>query len=309
MGSRHLLGRLIATAVLIGALVAVASVFAAATERSDLATLQTQAFAVGALSQSNSDDGTAIFAVSNFAPGHSTEGTVTISNTGTDPGTLALSMSDLTDSPGTNGGALSAVLDLQITDISFGSEVYSGKLAEMPEQQLATLLPSDSRTYRFTATLPDNGAPVSDWTDDNLYQQATTSVSYDWVLTQTGSGETGPGLVLPPEQGTRSDVFTFGNLKPNGRNGRATLAVHVPGPGRLHLSGKGARILWADWGTGAGGAVTAAGTVKLLIKAKGKSRIKLDKAGKVKVKVKVTFTPTGGASNTQSLRVELIKKG
>jgi hypothetical protein len=54
--------------------------------------------------------------------------------------------------------------------------------------------------------------------------------------------------------------------------------------------------------------VAAAGTVKLLVKAKGKAKHKLNKTGKAKVKARVTFAPTGGVPATQTKRVKLIKK-
>jgi spore coat-associated protein N len=301
MVPRQLLGRLIATAALIGALVAAASVFATVTQRGGPARLRTQAFETGALSQSNSDDGSAIFTASNLGPGHSTEGTLTIANSGTVPGALALSMSNLTDSPGTNGGALSTVLDLQITDVSSGagSDIYAGNLAGMPEQQLATLLPGDSRTYRFTATLPDHGTASTDWTDDNLYQRATTTVDYDWTFTQAGDAAPMPVPGPLPEVVQPSQVFTFGKPKFNKRTGTATVTVDVPGSGALVLRGKGVKTQRTASG--------APGTVNLPVKATGRTRTQLNMAGRVRVKVKITFTPTGGASNPQSKRLMLIK--
>lgn len=57
--------------------------------------------------------------------------------------------------------------------------------------------------------------------------------------------------------------------------------------------------------------MSAAGTVKLPIKAKGKKKQTLNSNGRVKVKVSATYTPTGdlpGVPNTQSEKVKLIKK-
>jgi hypothetical protein len=106
--------------------------------------------------------------------------------------------------------------------------------------------------------------------------------------------------------------FSFAKLKRNKKRGTATLTVEVPGPGTLALIGKGLvkqrpgpvsrapRVLAK--------AVSAAGKVKLKIKAKGKKKAKLNETGKVKVKAKVTFTPTGGAPNTKSKRIKLVKR-
>jgi hypothetical protein len=102
-------------------------------------------------------------------------------------------------------------------------------------------------------------------------------------------------------------------VKRNTRKGTATLAVNVPGPGTLSLTGKGVRAQrTGDVGTAsASKTVTAAGTVKLLIKPKGKVKRKLNRTGKAKVTVNVTYTPTGeapGIPNTQSKRIKLIKR-
>jgi Ca2+-binding RTX toxin-like protein len=187
MGCRHLRRRLIATAVLLAALVGAAQLFAAVIAPHK-AGPQMRATASGALSLSNSREGAAIFTASNLAPGHSTEGTVTIANTGSAAGSLALSTSELSDSPGTYGGNLSDVLDLQIAETGSGAEVYSGKLDSMPERQLGPLAPGESRTYRFAVSLPDSGSPPADWSGENVYQQALTSVGYDWMLTEIQGG-------------------------------------------------------------------------------------------------------------------------
>ena len=108
-----------------------------------------------------------------------------------------------------------------------------------------------------------------------------------------------------------SNKFSFGRLKHKRSRGTATLPVTVPGAGTLSVGGKGvvgkrlARALKAP----AGRAVSAAGTVKLLIKAKGKAKRKLNSKGKVVVKAKVTYTPTDGAPNSKTPKVKLTKKG
>lgn len=104
--------------------------------------------------------------------------------------------------------------------------------------------------------------------------------------------------------------FTFGKLKRNKRKGTATLKVTVPGAGRLSLRGHKVvkqRVAGISSSTPRK-TVSSAGTVKLTIRAKGKTRRKLNRRGHAKVKVTVTFTPTGGASGKQSKRVKLIKR-
>jgi hypothetical protein len=105
--------------------------------------------------------------------------------------------------------------------------------------------------------------------------------------------------------------YTFGKVKKNKNNGTASLAVDVPGPGTLSLTGKGVKAQRLGRQASASKTVSAAGIVKLLIKAKGKAKTKLNKTGKAKVKVRVTYKPTGdlpGTPSTQTKRVKLIKR-
>jgi subtilisin-like proprotein convertase family protein len=138
--------------------------------------------------------------------------------------------------------------------------------------------------YVFDDETPDSGSIANGWSLD--LTSATAS------------------------SGKPSNEFSFGKLKRNKKRGTATLAVIVPSAGTLDLSGKGVvkqrplgpahRVLAKT--------VSAAGTVKLKIKAKGKAKKHLDRIGTVKVKAKVTYTPTGGSPNTKTKRIKLIKR-
>jgi hypothetical protein len=109
------------------------------------------------------------------------------------------------------------------------------------------------------------------------------------------------GVPPPP-----SNVITLGKVKPNTANGTATLSVTVPGAGVLTLSGKGIKSQRAGAaGLRVGKPVAGAGTVKLKIKAKGKTLKQLKAHGKVTVKVTVTFTPTGGTARSETKKVKL----
>jgi hypothetical protein len=104
---------------------------------------------------------------------------------------------------------------------------------------------------------------------------------------------------------TPANTFTLGTVQRNKKKGTATLAVTVPNPGTLALSGKGVKT--------ASGAVTSkavpqAGEVTLVIRAKGSKKRKLNETGKVKLNLQVRYTPTGGATTTQSIKLKL-KKG
>jgi hypothetical protein len=102
-----------------------------------------------------------------------------------------------------------------------------------------------------------------------------------------------------------SNAFSLGKPKLNKEKGTAKLPVTVPGPGNLTLAGKG---VVKQRPALVSRAVSAAGTVKLLVKSKGKKKRTLDRTGNVKVKVKVTYTPTGGSPNTETKRIKLIKR-
>jgi hypothetical protein len=100
-----------------------------------------------------------------------------------------------------------------------------------------------------------------------------------------------------------SSGFTIDGVRRNKKKGTATITAGVDFPGELLASGKGVK---------ASSAVTskavAAGQAKLVIKAKGKNRRKLNENGKVKLKLAISYTPAGGTLHTQSLKVKLKKK-
>jgi hypothetical protein len=54
--------------------------------------------------------------------------------------------------------------------------------------------------------------------------------------------------------------------------------------------------------------IRAPGRVRLLIKAKGRKKRKLNSTGKVNVRPEVTYIPSGGGVNTQSMKVMLMKR-
>lgn len=85
--------------------------------------------------------------------------------------------------------------------------------------------------------------------------------------------------------------------KLNKAKGTATLTVTVPAAGTLTVSGKG--IVKAQRKS------TAAKTLKLAVKTKGKTKKRLLANGRVKVTAKVSFTPTGAAPATTSKPLNL----
>jgi hypothetical protein len=141
--------------------------------------------ASGDFSLSNSKEGLPIFGVDEIAPGDSAEGTVEIANTGDVDAQLTLERRELSDTPGLGGGLLSSRLQLRVEDVTeYASPVlvYAGPLDSMPGQRAARLEPGESRTFEFTATLPEVGTA----TELNDLQGAATAVAYSWTASEAG---------------------------------------------------------------------------------------------------------------------------
>jgi hypothetical protein len=112
---------------------------------------------------------------------------------------------------------------------------------------------------------------------------------------------------LPPSTLPPSNAFTLHQVVRNEKKGTATLTVSIPGPGELTGSGAGVKAASVARAV-TSKAVAGPGDARLLIKAKGKKRRKLNQSGKVKLNVAITFTPNGGNPNTQVERVKLVKR-
>lgn len=101
---------------------------------------------------------------------------------------------------------------------------------------------------------------------------------------------------------TPTSEFTLGKLKSKA-NGTAKLAVNVPNPGVLTVSGGGAKASSPE--AVAAKQVLSAGTVKLTIKAKGAKKRRLSRNGKVAVNPRITFTPIGGSPMSEFRKIKL----
>jgi spore coat-associated protein N len=154
--------------------------------------------ATGDLHLANSRDGQAIFQASGLAPGRSVTGTVQLVNTGGLPGDLSLQQLDVQDQPGAGGGRLSNAVTLDIKDVTGGSSipVFAGQLGGLGSRQLGAIGPSETRTFRLTASLPDNGLPPGPTTGDNAYAGSGLTVRYAWTATAAGTGP-GPSKSRP----------------------------------------------------------------------------------------------------------------
>jgi hypothetical protein len=108
-----------------------------------------------------------------------------------------------------------------------------------------------------------------------------------------------PRLPIAPPAAKPSNLVGFGKLKRNRRKGTALLAIRVPGPGSLTLSGKGLVRRHAS--------PRAAGTVELAVKAKGGAGKKLKARGYLAVSAVVSFTPLGGDAASVTRRLKLLR--
>jgi hypothetical protein len=107
-----------------------------------------------------------------------------------------------------------------------------------------------------------------------------------------------PGSRVPP---CPSNAFSFGKTKKNKKKGTLTVDVTVPGPGTL-VAGVGKKL------SAKVPQPTAAGVVRITVKAAGKGVKALQHKGKLKGKLTLTFTPPNGDPNTQSKSITLGKK-
>jgi hypothetical protein len=171
------------------------------------------------------------------------------------------------------GAAIDSMLGKDILRTVFAAHAFSPM--ELAPTQATTFLPISSagRTVRLRLAEVDN--------------QGNFNASADAVS-------------------VRSNAFTVGQRVLNRKKGTATVPVTVPNDGTLTLQGKGVKRLS---GPASGSvAIGEAGTVNLLVKAKGKKKRKLSDKGKVKVKVTITYTPTGLNAASQTAKIKLKKK-
>jgi spore coat-associated protein N len=184
----------------IGAVVAVCAGSGLATPARPAEAVLTDA--TGDLHLANTREGQAIFQASGLAPGRSVTGTVQLVNSGSLPGDLSLQQLDVQDQPGAGGGRLSDAVTLDITDVTGGSSIpiFHGTLGGFGSRPLGAIGPGESRTFRFTASLPDGGLPSGPTAGDNAYAGSGLTVRYAWTATATGPGPGPSGNAKPVVQ-------------------------------------------------------------------------------------------------------------
>jgi PBP superfamily domain len=105
--------------------------------------------------------------------------------------------------------------------------------------------------------------------------------------------------------GRPSNLFTLSRTAISSKNGSATLAVNLPGAGKLDVLGtakvgkKQVKVGHVVLNAG------QAGTYKVTLKPSGAAKVALRKAGKLQVKLTLTFTPNGGTASTSTKGIML----
>jgi hypothetical protein len=145
----------------------------------------------GALQLDSSHPGTAIFGGTNLAPGESVNGDVSLTAVAAFPADVTLTLSDLVENLGPGGAHLTSVLRLQVVEEPAGGVArvrYEGLLRDLGTRPLDTYAAGETRTYHFTATLPDVPGV-------NAVQGASATAAFAWNAQEA----TAPGS---PDGGT-----------------------------------------------------------------------------------------------------------
>jgi hypothetical protein len=105
-----------------------------------------------------------------------------------------------------------------------------------------------------------------------------------------------------------SNRFDHGKPLVNRRQGTAIVPVTLPGPGALRFGGAGVAVRpLADARASGVTTVDSAHTIRLLVRARGKARRRLEHSGVVTVTVALAFTPVAGTPRRESTRITLRK--
>jgi len=245
---RRLMGRLVASAAIIAGCAAI--VVGAARPAHHLGGL-TLADSNGAIVHSNSNANGFIFQADHAVPGGSTSGTVTLTNQDAIDGDFVLTESNLMDTAvGPGGGSLAHQLSLKIEDVTNPSSpivLYpvqnpdpnaptDDKLSDIGTLHVATIPAGQSRTFRFTAALPDGGlpsAPSLATSGDNAFEGGAMSVEFDWASTSiSGALFPVPGLLGMNAVRLNNGGTVAGDVSSNGQvtiNNRVSVSQVVLG--------------------------------------------------------------------------------
>jgi hypothetical protein len=130
----------------------------------------------------NSGEGTAIFSAEGLVPGWSSEGEVSIANSGGTAGRFRLALGPRSEKLGVLGGRLSDRLRLVVTEIDDGrgTAIYAGPLSKLGSRDLSVLEPGDRRSYHFSMSFPSSGPHGA----DNAFQGGRVEVAFQWTAVE-----------------------------------------------------------------------------------------------------------------------------
>jgi hypothetical protein len=155
-----------------------------------------------------------------------------------------------------------------------------------------------TQTWAWQTRIPQDGNPAVFRNPNGGYVSGNC---LDWTPQKTCFPSNDVDLGWSISGDASSLHVTFGKLKRAG-NGTARLAVKLPAPGTLALSGKGVKGVSAQVA-----ARKATASVTLKIRATGKAKKALSAKGRVTVKAKFTYTASGAEPTTTIKKVKLEK--
>jgi hypothetical protein len=97
-----------------------------------------------------------------------------------------------------------------------------------------------------------------------------------------------------------SNAFTLGTVRRDRRRGLATIAVNVPGRGRLSLTGRNVKR--------ASKSMRKRGRTRLAVRPRRSAKGRLERVGAAHVRVRIRFAPKGGKARTKTRTIGLVKR-
>jgi hypothetical protein len=208
-------------------------------------------------------------------------------------------------------------------DNSGGGDLNTtGATASFPNYPVILKAPTGTVPPQISGSERTLSCSQGGWSADlvaSFLYRAPSNFAYRW--SQDGSEIPGPnaGSFVPTAAGhyrcavtasnpagsasQTSDLFAFfaiGKARPNARRGTAKLPITVPDPGTLTVAGPGARTAAVK--------TVSAGTVKLLVRARGPKQRKLLRKGRAKVSLSIAYAPVGFPPSTQTAKLRLRKR-
>jgi hypothetical protein len=163
----------------------------------------------------------------------------------------------------------------------------------------------------YPANLDVSSGDLIGFHEDGAANACTFAVPGDSVLSRDGNLPDGSSGAFTAVAGVRlnleavldpANAFSVEGVTRDRRAGTATLALRLPNPGVVTLTGKGLKTKRPSKTT------FAAGTVRFWIASSGKRRRALNRTGRALIPITTTFTPAGGEPATQTLKVRLRKR-